>query len=160
MRVETDTLPNGLRVIHRWFPSEISYCGLAINTGSRDEYREEFGMAHFVEHMLFKGTKKRRAHHIANRMESVGGELNAYTTKEETFIYSTFLKEYFSRAVELLSDIIFNSEFAENQIEKEREIIIDEIDSYADYPSDLIFDDFENLMFTGHDLGHYILGES
>ncbi|HLW08969.1 MAG TPA: pitrilysin family protein, partial [Fermentimonas sp.] len=125
----------------------------------RDEYPDELGMAHFVEHMLFKGTKRRRAHHISNRMENVGGDLNAYTTKEETFIYSTFLREYFPRAVELLSDIIFNSEFAENQIEKEREVIIDEIDSYADYPSELIFDDFENLMFAGHDIGHYILGE-
>ena len=99
------------------------------------------------------------AHHISNRMENVGGDLNAYTTKEETFIYSTFLKEYFPRAVELLSDIIFNSEFPENQIEREREVVLDEIDSYADYPSELIFDDFENLMFSGHDIGHYILGE-
>lgn len=160
MTIQTHKLENGLRIIHRNFPSEISYCGIVVNTGTRDEYPDELGMAHFVEHMLFKGTKRRRAHHISNRMENVGGDLNAYTTKEETFIYSTFLREYFPRAVELLSDIIFNSEFAENQIEKEREVIIDEIDSYADYPSELIFDDFENLMFTGHDLGHYILGES
>jgi len=159
MRVETDTLPNGLRVIHRWFPSEISYCGLAINTGSRDEYREEFGMAHFVEHMLFKGTKKRRAHHIANRMESVGGELNAYTTKEETFIYSTFLKEYFSRAVELLSDLVLRSEFPSHQIERERDVVLDEIASYRDFPSEQIYDDFENLVFKDHEMGHYILGE-
>src|SRR5690554_3901012 len=101
MRVETHTLSNGMRVIHRPFPSEVSYCGIAINAGARDEHPGEHGMAHFVEHMLFKGTSKRRAHHIANRMESVGGELNAYTTKEETFIYSTFLGEYFPRAVEL-----------------------------------------------------------
>ncbi len=157
--IYTHTLENGLRIIHRQFPSEISYCGIAINTGTRDEYPDEFGMAHFVEHMLFKGTKRRMAHHISNRMENVGGDLNAYTTKEETFIYSTFLKEYFPRAVELLSDIIFNSEFPENQIEREREVVLDEIDSYADYPSELIFDDFENLMFSGHDIGHYILGE-
>ena len=156
--IYTHTLENGLRVIHRQFPSEISYCGIAINTGSRDEYPDEYGMAHFVEHMLFKGTKRRRAHHISNRMENVGGDLNAYTTKEETFIYSTFLKEYFPRAVELLSDIIFNSEFPQTQINREREVILDEIDSYADYPSELIYDDFENLMFSGHDIGHYILG--
>lgn len=157
--IYTHTLENGLRVIHRQFPSEISYCGIAINTGSRDEYPDEYGMAHFVEHMLFKGTKRRRAHHISNRMENVGGDLNAYTTKEETFIYSTFLKEYFPRAVELLSDIIFNSEFPQIQIEREREVVLDEIDSYDDNPSELIYDDFENLMFSGHDIGHYILGE-
>ncbi|MBF6598372.1 MAG: insulinase family protein [Fermentimonas sp.] len=159
MNIYTHTLENGLRIIHRQFPSEISYCGLAINTGSRDEYAHEWGMAHFVEHMLFKGTKRRRAHHISNRMENVGGDLNAYTTKEETFLYSTFLKEYFPRAVELLSDIIFNSEFPQYQIDREREVVLDEIDSYDDNPSELIYDDFENLMFSGHDIGHYILGE-
>ena len=157
--IYTHTLENGLRVIHRQFPSEISYCGVAINTGSRDEYDHEWGMAHFVEHMLFKGTKKRRAHHISNRMENVGGDLNAFTTKEETFIYSTFLKEYFPRAVELLGDIIFNSEFPQIQINREREVVLDEIDSYDDNPSELIYDDFENLIFSGHDIGHYILGE-
>ena len=157
--IYTHTLENGLRVIHRQFPSEISYCGIAVNTGSRDEYDHEWGMAHFVEHMLFKGTKKRRAHHISNRMENVGGDLNAFTTKEETFIYSTFLKEYFPRAVELLGDIIFNSEFPQIQINREREVVLDEIDSYDDNPSELIYDDFENLIFSGHDIGHYILGE-
>ena len=157
--IYTHTLENGLRIIHRQFPSEISYCGIALNTGSRDEFHSEYGMAHFVEHMLFKGTKKRKAHHISNRMENVGGDLNAYTTKEETFIYSTFLKEYFPRAVELLSDIIFNSSFPDVQINREREVILDEIDSYADYPSELIYDDFENLIFANHDFGHYILGD-
>lgn len=153
------TLDNGLRIIHRQFPSEISYCGIVVNTGTRDEYPAEFGMAHFVEHMLFKGTKHRKAHHIMNRMENVGGDLNAYTTKEETYIYATFLQEYFPRAVELLGDIIFNSEFSQNQIKRERDVILDEIHSYDDSPADLIYDDFENLMFEGHDLGHYILGE-
>lgn len=148
-----------MRVIHRPFPSEISYCGVAINTGTRDEYPEEYGMAHFVEHMLFKGTKKRRAHHIANRMESVGGDLNAYTTKEETFIYAAFLGEYFSRAVELLSDLLLHSEFSSQQIEREREVILDEISSYRDFPSEQIYDDFENLVYHGHEIGHYILGE-
>ena len=159
MNIYTHTLENGLRVIHRQFPSEISYCGVAINTGTRDEYSHEWGMAHFVEHMLFKGTKRRKAHHISNRMENVGGDLNAFTTKEETFIYSTFLKEYFPRAVELLGDIIFNSEFPQIQINREREVVLDEIDSYDDNPSELIYDDFENLMFSEHDIGHYILGE-
>ena len=157
--VNIHKLDNGLRIIHHQFPSEISYCGIVVNTGTRDEFPDELGMAHFVEHMLFRGTKHRKAHHIMNRMENVGGDLNAYTTKEETFICATFLQEYLPRAMELLSDILFNSEFAENQISREREVIIDEIHSYDDLPSDLIFDDFENLIFDGHEIGHYILGE-
>lgn len=157
--VHTHKLSNGLRIIHHHSHSEISYCGIAVNTGTRDEYADEYGMAHFVEHMLFKGTHKRKAHHIANRMENVGGDLNAYTTKEDTFYYTTFLGEYFPRAVELLSDILFHSEFAPVQIEREREVILDEINSYHDSPSELIFDDFENMVFAPHDIGHYILGE-
>ncbi|MFA5210389.1 MAG: pitrilysin family protein [Proteiniphilum sp.] len=156
--IYTHTLSNGLRIIHRNTPSEISHCGIAVNTGSRDEYPQEAGMAHFVEHMLFKGTRKRRAHHIAGRMESVGGELNAYTTKEETFYYATFLGEYFPRAVELLADMLFHSEFSPLLIDREREVILDEINSYQDDPAELIWDDFENMLFAGHDLGHYILG--
>ena len=158
-QIQTHTLANGLRIIHRTFPSDISYCGIVVNTGTRDEYPDEFGMAHFVEHMLFKGTTKRKAHHIANRMENVGGELNAYTTKEETFFYATSLKEYFPRAVELMSDILFHSTFSPRQIELEREVILDEINSYRDSPSELIDDDFENMLYAGHELGHYILGE-
>lgn len=154
----TAELPNGLRLIHLPFPSEVAYCGMAINTGSRDENDEEQGVAHFIEHLLFKGTDKRRAHHIINRMGNVGGELNAYTTKEETFIYSAFLTEYYDRAMELISDVVFNSSFPEKQIEKEREVILDEINSYIDSPSELIFDDFENLIYNGTELGHYILG--
>jgi predicted Zn-dependent peptidase len=130
-----------------------------MNTGARDEMNDEHGMAHFVEHLLFKGTKKRKAHHIANRMENVGGDLNAYTTKEETFIYTTFLEEYFPRAVELLSDLVLNSEFLPTQIEREHDVILDEINSYYDSPAELIYDDFENLLFAGHDIGHYILGD-
>ncbi|MDO5664815.1 MAG: pitrilysin family protein [Bacteroidia bacterium] len=156
--VSTHKLSNGLRIIHQPFPSEISYCGIVVNTGSRDEFSDEHGMAHFVEHLLFKGTKKRKAHHVINRMENVGGELNAYTTKEETFIYTTFLSEYFERAMELLSDIVFHSTFPENQIQKERDVILDEINSYIDSPSELIFDDFENFLFPNHEIGHYILG--
>lgn len=158
MTTHTYKLSNGLRIIHRRFPTEISYCGIAVDTGTRDEYPSEYGMAHFVEHMLFKGTKRRRAHHIANRMENVGGDLTAYTTKEETFIYATFLSEYLPRAVELLSDIVLNSEFSPKQIDRECEVIIDEINSYEDSPAELIYDDFENLMFSGHDIGHNILG--
>jgi predicted Zn-dependent peptidase len=157
--ISTHTLPNGLRIIHRSFPSEISYCGIAVNAGTRDEYPNEWGMAHFVEHMLFKGTTKRKAHHIANRMEHVGGDLNAYTTKEETYFYATFLEEYFPRATELLSDILFHSTFSSRQIDREKEVILEEINSYHDSPSELIYDDFENLFYQGHDMGHYILGE-
>ena len=113
---QTHHLTNGLRIIHHPFPSEISYCGIAINTGSRDEFPDEQGMAHFVEHMLFKGTEKRQAHHVINRMENVGGELNAYTTKEEVCVYSSFTKEHFNRASELLSDILFNSNFMSHNI--------------------------------------------
>ena len=156
--IQTYTLENGLRIIHRSFPSDISYCGIAVNTGTRDEFPGEQGMAHFVEHMLFKGTEKRRAHHVVDRLENIGGELNAYTAKEETFVYAAFPEEYLARCIELLSDIIFHSQFPSQQIEKEREVIIDEILSYEDSPSELIYDDFENLVFAGHDLGHYILG--
>lgn len=155
---QTHQLSSGLRVIHQFFSSEISYCGIAVNTGARDEFPDEHGMAHFVEHLLFKGTKKRKAHHIANRMENVGGELNAYTTKEETFIYATFLSEYVERAMELLSDVVFHSTFPENQLQKERDVILDEINSYLDSPSELIYDDFENLLLQDHEMGHYILG--
>jgi predicted Zn-dependent peptidase len=160
MKHSTHTLANGLRIIHHTFSSQISYCGFGINTGARDEFDDEHGMAHFVEHLLFKGTRKRKAHHIANRMENVGGDLNAYTTKEETFIYTTFLEEYFPRAVELLSDLVLNSEFSPAQIERERDVVLDEINSYNDSPAELIYDDFENLLFAGHDIGHYILGDA
>jgi len=139
--------------------SPVSYCGFAVNAGTRDEETDEFGLAHFVEHMLFKGTAKRKAWHILNRMENVGGELNAYTTKEETFVYSVFMEEHFSRALELLSDLIFHSQFPSREIEKEVDVILDEINSYEDNPSELIYDEFENLLFSGHELGHNILGE-
>lgn len=159
MEYESFILPNGLRVVHKSSDSQVAYCGFAINTGTRDELPEEYGMAHFIEHLLFKGTQKRKAHHILNRMELVGGELNAYTTKEETFIYSVFLKEDFERALELLTDLVFKSGFPENEIDKERDVILDEINSYRDNPSELIFDEFENLIFSGHEIGHNILGE-
>ena len=159
MQYESLSLPNGLRIIYLPSVSPVSYCGFAINAGTRDENSEQFGLAHFIEHMLFKGTKKRKAWHILNRMENVGGELNAYTTKEETFLYSVCLSEDTERAIELLSDLVFNSQFPENEIEKERDVIIDEINSYKDNPSELIFDEFENILFKGSEMGHNILGE-
>ena len=159
MQYNTFTLPNGLRIIHASSPTNVTYCGFAIDAGTRDELPEEQGMAHFVEHLIFKGTKKRRAWHILNRMENVGGDLNAYTNKEETVIYSAFLKEHFSRAVELLSDIVFNSIFPQHEMDKEVEVVIDEIQSYEDTPSELIFDDFEELIFPNHALGRNILGK-
>lgn len=152
------TLSNGLRIVHKPSNTNVAYCGFFINAGTRDEKPHEYGMAHFVEHMLFKGTKKRKAHHIINRMEAVGGELNAFTNKEETVIYSAFLAEHYERALELLSDLVFNSEFPQHEIEKEREVIIDEIHSYEDSPSELIFDDFEDLLFKDMEIGHNILG--
>lgn len=152
------TLANGLRIIHKPLRSRVAYCGFAVDAGTRDEAEEEQGMAHFVEHLIFKGTQKRRAWHILNRMENVGGELNAYTNKEETVVYSAFLVEHFARAFELLADIVFHSTFPQREIEKETEVIIDEIQSYEDNPAELIFDDFEDLIFRGHPLGHNILG--
>lgn len=153
------TLQNGLRIVHKPTKRHVSFCGFFINAGSRDEQTEQFGMAHFVEHMLFKGTKKRKSYHIINRMEAVGGELNAFTNKEETVIYSSFLEGNFERAIELLTDLVFNSQYPQQEIEKEREVIIDEIHSYEDSPSELIFDEFENLVFRNSELGHNILGD-
>lgn len=159
MGYQTVTLPNGIRIIHEQNPINVAYCGYAIDAGTRDEQADEQGMAHFVEHLIFKGTRKRHAWHILNRMENVGGDLNAYTNKEETVIYSAFLKEDFLRATELLTDIVFNSTFPQNEIEKEVEVIIDEIQSYEDSPAELIFDDFEELIFPDHPLGRNILGK-
>lgn len=153
------TLPNGLRMVHLPVESPVSYCGFAVNAGTRDESTGEFGLAHFVEHMIFKGTEKRKAWHILNRMENVGGELNAYTTKEETFVYSVFMEEHFTRAFELQADLIFHSQFPEQEMVKEVDVILDEINSYEDSPSELIFDEFENQLFKGHTLGHNILGD-
>lgn len=156
--VQQHTLSNGLRIIHQPIQSKVAYCGYAIDAGTRDEAEHQQGMAHFVEHMLFKGTQKRRAWHILNRMENVGGDLNAYTNKEETVVYTAFLADHFSRAFELLTDIVFHSTFPLHEIDKEVEVIIDEIQSYEDTPSELIFDDFENLIFPNHPLGRNILG--
>ncbi len=152
------TLDNGIRLVHHRIPGLVAHCGLIINTGSRDETVPEHGMAHFIEHVLFKGTKKRKAYHILSRLEDVGGELNAYTTKEETAVHASFLKEDYERAVELISDITFNSIFPEKEIEKEKDVVIEEINSYLDNPAELIFDDFEELIFSGQPIGRNILG--
>lgn len=152
------TLPNGIRLVHHYEKSPVVYCGLAIGVGSRDENKEQYGLAHFTEHMLFKGTKKRKSWHILNRLETIGGTLDAYTTKEETFVYSAIPTTYFERAAELLADILFHSQFPQHEIEKEVDVIIDEIQSYNDSPAELIFDDFDSLLFGNSELGHNILG--
>jgi len=152
------TLDNGIRLVHHRIPGMVAHCGIIINTGSRDETEKEHGIAHFIEHMLFKGTGKRKAYHILSRLEDVGGELNAYTTKEETAIHASFLKNDYERTIELISDITFNSVFPEKEIEKEKDVVIEEINSYLDNPSELIFDDFEELIFSGQPIGRNILG--
>jgi predicted Zn-dependent peptidase len=152
------TLDNGIRLVHYRIPGLVAHCGLIINSGSRDETVFQHGIAHFIEHMLFKGTKKRKAYHILSRLEDVGGELNAYTTKEETAIHASFLKEDYERAIELISDVTFNSVFPVKEIEKEKDVVIEEINSYLDNPSELIFDDFEELIFANQPIGRNILG--
>lgn len=138
--------------------SPVGYCGVAVKAGSRDEQPDEFGLAHFVEHTIFKGTHRRRSGHIINRMESVGGELNAYTTKEETVVYSVFPNGNLARAAELIGDLTANSCFPDRELDKERDVVADEIDSYLDSPADAVYDDFEDLIFSGSSLGHNILG--
>lgn len=154
----TFTLSNGIRVIHKEVTRAASHVALVVNAGSRDEISGEGGVAHFIEHCLFKGTKKRKTFHILNRLERVGGELNAYTTKEETWISASFLERDLRRAVELVADIAFNSTFPEKEIAKERDVILDEIASVKDNPSDVLFDDFEERLFGEHELGPTILG--
>jgi predicted Zn-dependent peptidase len=154
----TFTLPNGIRVIHKEVPRAASHVALVVNAGSRDERKGEAGVAHFIEHCLFKGTQKRKTFHILNRLERVGGELNAYTTKEETWISASFLERDLARAVELVADITFNSTFPDKEIAKERDVILDEIASIKENPSDVIFDEFEERLFGQHPLGRTILG--
>ena len=156
----TETLSCGIRLICAPSSSDVAYCGIAIDAGTRDEMEMEGGLAHFCEHLTFKGTHRRRSWHILNRMETVGGDLNAYTGKEETIYYSAFLKEHFSRAVDLLTDIVLGSTYPQTEMNKEVEVVIDEIESYNDSPSELIFDEFENLIFSGHPIGRNILGEA
>ena len=158
MEYNTYKLGNGLRVIPRPSDSPVLYCGYEINAGTRDEEPGEEGLAHFCEHVTFKGTARRKPFQISNYLESVGGDLNAFTNKEDTVYYAAILKEHLERAVDLLSDIVFHSVYPQAEIEKEVEVICDEIESYNDSPSELIYDDFENLIFDGHPLGHNILG--
>ena len=152
------TLANGLRLVHIMTPSRVAWCGLAVNAGSRDESSGYYGLAHFVEHTIFKGTTHRRAWHILNRMERVGGELNAYTTKEGTMLYSVFPDEHLPRAVDLLADLVQWSVFPQEELDRERDVVLEEAASYRDTPSDAVYDDFEDLLFAGSELGHNILG--
>ena len=157
--IQEQVLNNGIKIIHQQNTfSKVGHVGVFINVGSRDEEKGEEGIAHYLEHVIFKGTKKRKAFHVLSRLDSVGGELNAYTTKEETCVYASFPIEYLRRSLELLSDIIFNSNFPKQELIKEKEVVIDEINSYKDSPSDLIFDEFDQQLFKGHPLGNDILG--
>jgi predicted Zn-dependent peptidase len=158
MHILLHTLDNGIRLVHHRTNGMVAHCGLIINTGSRHESDAEHGMAHFIEHMLFKGTRKHRSFYILTRLDEIGGELNAYTTKEETAIHASVLKEDFSRAVDMISDLAFNSVFPGQEIEKEKDVIIEEINSYFDNPGELIFDEFEEMVFPGQPLGRNILG--
>ena len=158
MKYNTYRLDNGLRIIHLPSDSQVVYCGYQINAGTRNEEPGEEGLAHFCEHVTFKGTERRKAWHILNCLESVGGDLNAYTNKEGTVYYSAILKEHIARAVDLLSDIVFHSVYPQAEIDKEVEVICDEIESYNDSPAELIYDEFENILFKGSPLGHNILG--
>ncbi|MEZ4828198.1 MAG: pitrilysin family protein [Bacteroidia bacterium] len=152
-------LPNGLRIVYKFVPyTRAVHCGFVINSGSRDDRAEEIGMAHFIEHMIFKGTTKRKTFHILNYLESVGGDVNAYTTKEKTCLYASMVAEYFERATELLTDITFHSTFPEKEIVKEKQIIAEEIDMYRNAPDEAIFEDFDEMIFPQHSLGHPILG--
>ena len=157
-KYNTTTLSNGLRIIHLPSTSAVVYCGIGINAGARQEAAGEEGVAHFCEHVSFKGTKHRSAIQILNCLESVGGDLNAFTNKEDTVFYAAILKEHLNRAVDLLTDIVFNSEYPEQEIAHEVDVICDEIESYNDSPAELIYDEFENMLFKGHPLGHNILG--
>ena len=157
-KYNTTTLPNGLRIIHLPSTSPVVYCGIGINAGTRQETVGEEGVAHFCEHVTFKGTRHRSAIQILNCLERVGGDLNAFTNKEDTIFYAAILKEHLPKAVDLLTDIVFCSEYPEQEIAHEVDVICDEIESYNDSPAELIYDEFENKVFSGHPLGHNILG--
>jgi predicted Zn-dependent peptidase len=154
------TLKNGIRIIHKQVASQITHAGVVVNTGTRDEHANEEGIAHFIEHVIFKATHKRSTYQVLSYLENIGGDLNAYTTKEETFFYASVLNRYLSRAFDLLSDIIFNSIFNPKDIETEKTVVKEEIKLWKDMPAELIFDEFENLVFQNHPLGTNILGSS
>ena len=155
---ETCQLPSGLRVIVQHTAAPVVYCGMAVGAGSRHEQPGQEGLAHFCEHLSFKGTSRRHALQVINAIEGVGGELNAFTNKEETVYYCAIKRQHLRRAVDVLCDIVFCSQYPQAEVEKEREVVCDEIESYEDSPSELIFDDIENILFAGHPLGHNILG--
>lgn len=159
-KYNTYILDNGLRIIHLPSTSQVVWCGYDLAVGSRDELPGEEGLAHFCEHMTFKGTQRMSALQIINALEQVGGELNAFTNKEDTVFYAAVTKDHFVKAVHLLTDIVFHSQYPQHEIDKEVEVICDEIESYNDSPAELIYDEFENLIFQGHPLGHNILGTS
>lgn len=152
------TLPNGLRIVHKQTKSPVAHVGVIINAGSRDELPAEHGMAHFTEHVFFKGTEKRKLFQVLGRLENIGADLNAYTTKEDISVFASFPKTYYNRTIELFSDILFHSVFPTKEIEKEKDVIIDEINAYEDTPAEAIFDDFEDMLFPGNALGRNILG--
>ncbi|PKP45044.1 MAG: peptidase M16 [Bacteroidetes bacterium HGW-Bacteroidetes-11] len=158
MQYQFHTLSNGIRIVHRNSNRLVGHLAVMINTGSRDELPGEEGLAHFIEHVIFKGTGKRKVHQVLGRLENIGADLNAYTTKEETCLHASFLSSHYARAVELFADILFNSTFPDKEIDKEKDVVIDEINAYKDSPSELIFDEFEEMLFKGHPLGKSILG--
>jgi predicted Zn-dependent peptidase len=158
MEYNVHTLSNGIRLLHVPSASAISHACIIVNSGSRDEGPEHSGLAHFIEHLIFKRTEKRSTNQILNRLESVGADLNAYTTKEYTCIHASFLHPYLDRTLELFNDIVFHSTFPEDEMEKEKGVVLDEIASYLDQPEEAIYDDFEDLLFEGHPLGKNILG--
>ena len=160
MELQTFTLPNGIRLVHHPIQNRVAHCGIFIHAGSRDETDAEHGMAHFIEHTIFKGTEKRNVFQVLNRLENVGADLNAYTSKEETCIYASFLSEYYDRTLELFQDIFFHSTFPAQELEREKQVVMDEIRSYQDNPDEQIFDDFEDLVFAGHPLGKNIMGST
>ena len=155
---KTHLFKNGIRLIHRENRSAVAHFGLIVHTGTRDELDQEHGLAHFMEHMFFKGTFKRSPYQIISRLENAGGEINAYTTKEETAIYASFLKQDYRRAIELIQDIFINSKFSDKEREKEAEVILNEIQNYEDSPAELIFDHAEEMLFPSHPIGRNILG--
>ena len=151
-------LPNGVKIVHRWTPSPVAYVGVMVGTGTRDEQPEENGMAHYIEHCVFKGTAHHSARQIIHSIEGIGGEINAYTTKEETTFYAAILTEHVQLTLHLIAEMILEPTFKKEETDKERMVILDEIESYNDSPSELIYDDFENLVFAGSPLAQPILG--
>lgn len=158
MEFETYRLANGIRGIHRQVKGSVAHCALLIDAGSRDEHADQYGLAHFTEHALFKGTRRRRAWQVNCRLENLGGELNAFTTKEQTTVHATTLRGDFAKAVELIADVVFHSTYPDRELAREKEVILDEINTYKDSPADMIYDTFEDLLFDGSELGHNILG--